>query len=162
MMNAMSVESMHPVRPVEQGGAEFERELQAFRGLLDELSTVPDVLRSEQMATAFVIEDVKREAPDAWEDRLGNLRNELRVSREREGIPGLTWRLAQEIHHRYDGFLTRCLQEEQNPVRQENLRRLQQGVQGDFSTRREAYEARRRVPMGSVILEHVPRWFAEV
>lgn len=150
------------VRPVEQGGAEFERELQAFRGLLEELRTAPDVLRSEEMATAFVVEDFKREVPEAWENKLGDLRNELRASREREGVPGLTWQLAQEVYQRYDRFLTQCLQEEQNPVRQENLRRLQQSVQGDFSTRREAYEAGRRVPIGSVILEHVPRWFAQV
>lgn len=158
----MGIESsMSFTRPVEQGGAEFERELQAFHGLLEELRTVPDVLRSEEMATAFVVEDVKREASEAWENNVSALREELRVAREREGIPGMTWRHAQEIHNRYDGFLTRCLQEEQDPVRKTNLRQLQEGVRGDFSTRREAYEAGRRVPMGSVILEHVPRWFSQ-
>lgn len=149
------------VRPVEQGGAEFERELQAFRGLLEELRTAPDVLRSEEMATAFVVEDFRREAPEAWENSVSVLREELRVARDREGIPGMTWRHAQEIHNRYDSFLTHCLQEERDPVRQANLRQLQEGIRGDFSTRRGAYEARRRVPMGSVILEHVPRWFAQ-
>lgn len=144
-----------------EGGAEFERELQAFRDLLEEFRAVPNVLRSEQMAAAFVVEDVRQEAPEAWENKLGDLRGELRAVREREGIPALTWRFAQELNQRYDRFLTERLREEQNPVRQENLHRLQEGVRGDFSTRREAYEAGRRVPMGSVILEHVPRWFAQ-
>lgn len=161
-MNGMGIESsMSFTRPVEQGGAEFERELQAFRALLDELGDVPDLLRSEKMATAFVVEDTKREAAEGWESKLGDLHNELRASREREGIPGLTWRFAQEVYQRYDKFLTQRLQEERDVVRQENLRRLQEGVRGDFPTRREAYEAGRRVPMGSVILEHIPRWFAQ-
>lgn len=144
-----------------EGGAEFERELQAFRGLFGELSEVPDLLWSEKMATAFVVEDTKRETPPTWEHKLEELRGELRDARAREGIPGLTWRLAQEIYERYDRFLTQCLREEQAPIRQENLQVLQQDIRDGFATRREAYEGGRRVPMGSVILEHVPKWFPQ-
>jgi hypothetical protein len=141
---------------------EFEREREAFRGLLNEFHDVPDLLRGERMAVAFVVEDVKREASEAWDTKVGELRNELRAAMEREGIPGLTWRFAQEIYRRYDAFLAQRLKEEQNPVRQENLRWLQASQHERFATRREAYETKRRVPMGSVILEHVPQWFAQV
>lgn len=148
-------------RPVEQGAAEFELERQAFRSLLNEFSDVPDLLRSEQMAAAFVVEDAKREAPAAWGQTVEGIRGELRAAREQEGIPGITWRFAREVYDRYDRFLTECLQAEQSLVRQENLQLLQAGIRGAFSTRRAAYEAKQRVPMGSVILEHVPQWFAQ-
>lgn len=157
----MATESMSFPRPVERGGAEFERELQAFRGLLNELSDVPDLLRSERMATAFVVEDFKREASEAWENKVNALREELRTLQGQEGVPGVTWRLAQEVHGRYSAHLARCLEEERDETRRGNLQFLQRRIQGAFETRRAAYEAKQRVPIGSVILEHVPRWFAQ-
>ena len=54
--------SMQPV----ESGASFERELSSFRDLIGELRDVPDLVRSEQMAVAFLVEDMKRESPEDW------------------------------------------------------------------------------------------------
>jgi len=142
-------------------GGGFERERRAFQGLLESLQDVPDLLLTEQSAVAFVVEDMKRAVPEAWERTVGVLRDELHSMYVQEGVPGMTWRLAREIHDRYGAFLARCHAEERDPVRRGNLEVLQQGIDRDFPTRRETYEAGHRVPMGSVILEHVPPWFPQ-
>ncbi len=157
----MRIETTMP-RSTEGGPIDpFERERRALHGLLEPLRDVPDLSRAEQRAVAFVVEDIKRGAPEAWEQTVGTLRDELQAVHTQEGIPGITWRLAREIHERYAAFLARCLAEEQDPVRRGNLEILQRGIQRDVVTRRETHEAGRRVPMGSVILEHVPRWFPQ-
>lgn len=149
-------------RSAERGsGDTFERERRALHGLLEPLNDVPDVTRAEQWATAFVVEDIKRSEPTAWEDVVEALRNELRAAHAQEGISGITWRMAREIQDRYSAFLATCLHEEQDAVRRGNLEILQQGIQRDFLTRHDAHEAGKRVPMGSVILEHVPKWFPQ-
>lgn len=142
-------------------GDTFERERRALHGLLEPLNDVPNLTWPEQWATAFVIEDIKRSEPTAWEHVVQVLRDELRTAHAQEGISGITWRMAREIQDRYSAFLAKCLQEEQDAVRRGNLEILQQGIQRDFSTRHDAHEAGRRVPMGSVIFEHVPPWFPQ-
>ncbi len=150
-------------RSTERGPSDsFERERRAFHALLESLQTVTDLSEVEQRAVAFVGEDMKRDVPETWERSVAALADALQSANAQEGVPGVTWQLAQAIHDRYDAFLTRRLQAEQDPTRRENLEILQQGIQRDFPTRREAYEAKRRVPMGSVILEHVPTWFPQV
>ncbi|MBI4449739.1 hypothetical protein HY634_01655 [Candidatus Uhrbacteria bacterium] len=139
----------------------FERERRAFGGLLEPLRDVPDFSRAEQRAVAFIVEDIKRASPEAWEHAVESLRDALQAARVQKGIPGITWRLAQEIYERYTAFLARCLVEEQDPVRRENLEILQRGIQRDFVTRDEMQSAGKRCPTGSVILEHVPQWFPQ-
>ncbi|MDP3770699.1 MAG: hypothetical protein Q8R16_00170 [bacterium] len=149
------------MRSALEGGPDdsFVRERRAFHDLLNIFRAVPDLSWVEQWATAFVVEEIKRGDPEGWERTVGALRDELQAVHAQEGIPGITWRFAREVQDRYDAFLVRCLAEEQDPTRRENLEILQRGIQRDFPTRRDVYEAGRRVPMGSVILEHVPQWF---
>lgn len=149
-------------RAAEEGSGDlFARERRALSDLLEPLHDVPDFSRAEQRAAAFVVDDLKRGEPATWERAVEALRDELRTAHEHEGVPGVTWRLAREVHDRYLAWLARCLEDEHDEVRRGNLEVLQQGIERDLSTRREAYEAGRRVPVGSVILEHVPQWFPQ-
>ncbi|OGL71052.1 hypothetical protein A3B32_03355 [Candidatus Uhrbacteria bacterium RIFCSPLOWO2_01_FULL_53_9] len=140
----------------------WRREIDAYHALLDLVRNIPDLSRVEQHALAFIIEDLRQHAPEHWEEEAAALTGTLRRTKESEGATGLTWALAQEFARRYDATLAQLQLQEQKSVRQENLDILRTRLASDLETLKTANQEGRRVPIGSVVLEHVPPWFQYV
>ena len=138
---------------------QFKRETNAYRVLAELVRDIPDFSRVERHAMAFIVENMGQQGSDTLGQNIEALRNELLQIKSKEGIPGLTWKLSQEFNRRYEAFLGQLETHEQDPARKKNLAILREQVGKDMKIRQQAYGEGRRVPIGSVILEHVPSWF---
>ncbi len=148
----------YPTKQQEPSGL-WSHETNAYRRLLEIVNDIPHLTETERRALAFVIEDMSQTAPDRLEQDLQALEDALRQIKEQKGLPELTWKLAQEFTRRYDAFLAKLQSQEQDPTRQKNLNLLRESLARDLETLRQAHQEGRRVPIGSVISEHVPVWF---
>lgn len=147
---------------IERGGGRFQRERSAYRKLLDTVRDVPDLSRVEHHALAFLVEDMRKEAPNDFERIVETLIHELLELQRTEGIPGITRKLSQEFNRRYASFVSGRSAQEQDTVRKENLGILLTRLGKDMESLEEAYNRRARVPIGSVVLEHLPPWFEQM
>lgn len=147
---------------LENGAKRFQREIRAYRKLLDAVQDVPDLSRVEHHALAFLVEEMRAEAPNDFERIVEALIDELLELKRTEGIPGVTRKLSQEFNRRYAAFVSGRSAQEPDPVRKENLGILLTRLGKDMESLEEAYNRRARVPIGSVVLEHLPPWFEQM
>lgn len=138
---------------------QWQLEMRAYQELLDLTRDVPYFSRPEQYTLAFIIEDARQKAPEHWEQDITTLKDELQSAKEHGDLPAFTWRLAQEFNQRYIAFLGELEPQEQDSIRQKNLETLRKGLTDDMKIRQKAYQSGERVPIGTVIPEHVPEWF---
>ena len=138
---------------------QFQHQIHAYRELLDQTRDMPNFSRVGEYALAFIVEDMCQETGEQLEQNLNALKENLRQAKETDGLQGLAWTLAQEVYKYYDAFLARLENQEQNPVRQENLKALREGLARDIKLSEVIYQSQKAVPIGGIILEHVPKWF---
>lgn len=139
----------------------FTREINAHRTLVEAVQDVTGLTRVEHHVLAFLIEDMRRQAPDDFERLVSALIDELRAIKQLEGIPGLTKILSREFNRRYEAFVSNLKDQETDPVRKENMGILVGRLGKDLGILEQAYANKTRVPIGSVVLEHVPPWFEQ-
>ena len=130
----------------------------AFHELLRLVKEKEECPRSEQYALAFIIEDMVQKKLKKWMNDYTPFKEGLIQEKETGGLPAITWKLAQEFHDRYDELLARLERQEQDPIRLKNIEMIRRMDIRDMEIRLNAFNAGRRVPIGSVILEHVPKW----
>ena len=148
---------------MEQGSHEQEQhQIAAFHELLNLVNGREECPRSEQYALAFIIEDMAQKKMERWKNDFLPLKEELFQDKETGGLSAVTWRLAREFHDRYDAFLAELETREQNPARLKNIKTLRRIDNRDMDIRLKEFESGRRVPVGSVIMEHVPKWIPRV
>src|SRR3990167_5920102 len=133
---------------------QFHREISAYHELLGQARDIPNFSRVGEYALAFIVEDMCQKAGEQLEHNLNALKENLRQAKETDGLQGLAWTLAQEVYKYYDAFLARLENQEQNPVRQENLKALREGLARDIQLSEVIYQSREVAPIGGIILEH--------
>lgn len=146
---------------MDDGAKRFTREINAYRTLMEAIQDVTGITRVEQHVLAFLVEDMRRQAPDDFDRLVSALIDELRAIKQIEGIPGLTKILSREFNRRYKAFVSNRKDQETDPVRKENMGILVGRLDKDAGILEQAYANTTRVPIGSVVLEHVPPWFEQ-
>lgn len=141
---------------------EFEQEIGSYKSILEVFADVRDLDRTGKSSIAYVIEDIREKNPDRWFDDVGMLKNGLLDAKKEGGDPELTWKMAQEVYTRYDSLLEKTMLESGDATTQKNIPSLRKILKEDFEVQRKMYEAKKRVPLGGVSSNHVPKWFSYV
>lgn len=142
------------------GRHEQERDqLVAYHELLNFVNTDMECSSDEREALAFIVEDAHQKESERWKLYFADFIEKFHHIREQGGTLELTWRLSEEFYTRYDTFLVELERLEQNPIRLNNIKVLRDGDKRNMELRRKIHEAGRSVPIGSIISEHVPKWF---
>lgn len=137
-----------------------QKEVLAFKSLLERFRGVHDISSAERAGLAFIIDDMYRVSSEQWEKKYGDFTAELEQTGLKEGVPGMTWRLAQELQSRYSGFLQKIRSESVDQSERNGIDAFLKRSEFSFSYRRKAYEAKRAVPIGTVALRDTPTWLA--
>ena len=139
----------------EENSEKWQLEIAAYKELL-KLINISDFKPSEKRALAFITKDsIQTVTGESFVD----LKNKFDTIKKEATISELTWQLAREFNNRYVAFLQRQGIEETNEVRKRNIGILVESLSRAMEIRKQAYESGKRVPIGGVASEHVPKWF---
>lgn len=99
---------MNPINP-EQGheADDSGRERLAYQGLLDAVASVEGLIvdTPQRHSLAWLVEQYKQEAPESWEERVDQLRQEILAHNRSGGVFAVSHALAEQIDQRYLAFL---------------------------------------------------------
>lgn len=143
---------------LEANAHEFEAEKMAYQELVTLVDSVSVLSLAEEYAMAFLVHEMHRKDVHAFHA----LMKELQALSDQKNVSDFTWRLAELVQKYYSAFLTQKEKEETDGVRKKNLSVLKDGLNHDMPLRKQVHTSGNRVPIGSVILEHVPTWFYEI
>ena len=146
----------------EQISEQATLQVNMYHTLLDRLQNVSDLSQTEHYALAFLVDAIAQEPATQRQHSFSTLLAEISPSSDAKDISSNTWKLAQAFHTRYEAFLVHETAQTSDPIRQKNLQILRTALLGDMKHRETLHQTGKRVPIGSVIFEHLPSWFSTV
>ena len=141
---------------------QWEQGIEAYRELLALLRDLPVIRHSTHYALAFLVEDMRRSSGEGWKEVFVAFKSELAHAMEEGGLPQLTGKIQEALLNRYGVYLKDLEMHETDMLRKRNLGLLIRTLDDEKNISEEVCDMGRAMPIGGVILEHVPSWFRGV